>query len=55
MYEKASITRVLRRIAAIASGATLLQIGSCTVDEALLTDFANVAAETILTALMGSV
>ncbi len=55
MYKRASITRVLRRVAAIASGATLLQVGSCTVDEALLTEFANLAAETLLTALMGSV
>ena len=54
MHKRKSVPGILRRVTAFASGATLLQVSGCTVDETLLTDFANLAMEALLTALTGS-
>lgn len=46
---------ILRRVVALASGATLLQASGCTIDETFLTNLANLVAEALLTALTGTV
>ncbi len=55
MQKRKSVPGILRRVVALASGATLLQVSGCTIDETLLTDFANLAVEALLTALTGTV
>ena len=55
MHKRKNVGEVLRRVWAFACGATLLQVGGCAIDETLLEDFANLALETLLAALTGTV
>jgi len=54
MNKRKTIHGILRLVAAFASGATLLQVSSCTIDESTMTEFAILFAEALLTALTGS-
>ena len=54
MHKPKSVPGVLRRVITFASGATLLQVSSCAIDESTLTEFADLFAQALLTALTGS-
>ena len=49
--KRSAVVRIMRRLAALASGGVLLQTGGCTIDEDLLTDLVNLALEAFLTSL----
>ena len=54
MQERNNLSLILRRLVALASGATLLQASGCTIDQTLLTNLVDLTVEALLTALTGT-
>ncbi len=55
MQERKSMLAVLRRVVLLTSGATMLQVTGCTIDQTLLTDLANLVVQLLVTSVTGTV
>ncbi len=54
MEERKSMLGVLRRVVLLTSGATLLQVTGCTIDQTLLTELADLVVQLLVTSLGGT-
>ena len=54
MQERKSMLGVLRRVVLLTSGATMVQVTGCTIDQTLLTELADLVVHLLVTSLGGT-